>query len=62
MIQKFKIKKLEYQRDISKTAINSEILKYCRDAHNKYHNFLNDNKFITERTAKQKIKSTVKNI
>ena len=63
IIQKFKIKELEYQGDISKTAVNFEILKYCREAHNKYHNFLNDNELITERTAKEinVIKSTVKN-
>ena len=50
---------LEDQGDISKIAVNSKILEYCRarDARNKYHSFLNANKFNSERTAKEKLKS-----
>ena len=44
-----------------KFAINSEIFKYSRDTCNEYHNFLNYNKFISERTTKEQLESTVKN-
>ena len=56
------IEELKCQVDIPKTDINSEILKYCRDAHNKFNNFLKViSCFLKKKTAEAKLKWNVKN-
>ena len=37
-------------------------MKYCRNARNRYRNFLDDNKKVSEKSVKEKMKSTVKNL
>ena len=36
-------------------------MKYCRNARNRYRNFLDDNKKVSEKSVEEKMKSTVKN-
>ena len=51
----------EEQGDISKVTVNNEMMKYCRNAHDRCRNFLGDNKKVSKKSVKEKMKSTFKN-